>query len=212
MGMNKYMLKLWRLFDGDNSLRIDYNLNTNSIVFDVGGYKGEWSEKLIPKYNCFIFIFEPVKEYYDIIINKFRNNKKIKVYNFGLSNEDKHIEICKDENKSSTNIMNTSNKEVIELVDISNFIIKNNINKIDLLKINIEGDEYNVIDSLFKNNIIKNILNIQVQFHNFVNDYLLKVNKAKNELIKTHFMTYGFDCVWKIGDYKIKWKKMNYLK
>ena len=40
--------------------------------------------------------------------------------------------------------------------------------KIDLLKINIEGGEYEVLENLIENDLIKNIDNIQIQFHDFV--------------------------------------------
>jgi hypothetical protein len=53
----------WYEIYGDYTLRLDYDLDENSIVFDMGGYVGEWSEKIFAKYDSHIFIFEPVKEY-----------------------------------------------------------------------------------------------------------------------------------------------------
>ena len=40
----------WNLRRGDNTLSLDYPLNENSIVFDVGAYKGIFTEKV---YNFF---------------------------------------------------------------------------------------------------------------------------------------------------------------
>lgn len=42
-----------------------------------------------------MYIFEPVREYYDILKNKYRNNDKIKIFNFGLSNKNEEISIGK---------------------------------------------------------------------------------------------------------------------
>jgi len=42
-----------------------------------------------------MYIFEPVVEYYDILENKYKNNPKIKIFNFGLSNKNEEIHIAK---------------------------------------------------------------------------------------------------------------------
>jgi hypothetical protein len=39
-------LKKWFEDNGDNTHRINYNLNQDSIVCDLGGYIGEWSDKI----------------------------------------------------------------------------------------------------------------------------------------------------------------------
>ena len=53
-------VKPWFATNGDATLRLNYNLNENSIVFDLGGYKGEFSSIIYCKYSPFIFIFEPI--------------------------------------------------------------------------------------------------------------------------------------------------------
>ena len=78
----------WFKDNGDSTLRVDYPLSENSIVFDVGGYMGEWSLKIAERYNPYIYVFEPVPEFYSIIVERFRGNPKVSVYNFGLSNID----------------------------------------------------------------------------------------------------------------------------
>ena len=57
---------------GDYTLRLNYNLDKDSIVIDAGGYKGWFAENIYNKYKCNVYVFEPVKEYYDLIVNKFK--------------------------------------------------------------------------------------------------------------------------------------------
>jgi hypothetical protein len=83
----------WFANNGDNTHRLNYPLTENSIIFDLGGYKGEWSEKIYNKYNSKIYIFEPIKFLYDIIDEKFKNNDDVKVFNFGLSNKNESLKI-----------------------------------------------------------------------------------------------------------------------
>lgn len=42
--MNGKALQRWRKENGDYTHRVNYDLNEDSIVFDVGGYKGEWAQ------------------------------------------------------------------------------------------------------------------------------------------------------------------------
>ena len=65
-----------------------YNLNENSIVFDLGGYKGDFAAKAYEDHKCNVYVFEPVKSFYERIRNKFQGNNKIKVLNYGILNED----------------------------------------------------------------------------------------------------------------------------
>jgi hypothetical protein len=61
---------------------------SESIVFDLGGYHGEFAEKIYNKYQCSIYVFEPVKEHFNIIRSKFSGNS-IKM------REDIHLELNK---------------------------------------------------------------------------------------------------------------------
>jgi FkbM family methyltransferase len=187
---------LQRWFDdkGDEIHRINYDLDESSIVFDLGGYLGEWSEKIFNKYGCKIFIFEPVKKYYDEINNKF-NNDKIKTFKLGLSDKDSNVDVYDDGAQSSV-YLKSGQKENINLVDYNNFINKNNIGVIDLMKINIEGSEFDLLEYIIKNNLHLKIKNIQVQFHKMFSDSESRRDKIRKELSKTHKLTYDYKFVW----------------
>lgn len=185
----------WFKINGDKTLRLDYELDSFSIVVDVGGYEGQWSSDIFSKYCCSIFIFEPVEKFYEEISSRFKYNNKIKVYKAGLSSEDKDIKISLL-NDSSSLFKSDENTENIKILDASIFFIKNNIKNIDLIKINIEGSEYELLENLISNDIIKNIHNIQVQFHDFVPNAKERMEKIQTELLKTHHLTYQYEFVW----------------
>jgi FkbM family methyltransferase len=62
-------------------------LNKNSIVFDIGGYQGDFANSIHAKFNSIIFLFEPNLDYYDKCVERFKRNKKIYCFNYGLSNK-----------------------------------------------------------------------------------------------------------------------------
>ena len=140
-------LERWFKDKGDENHRINYDLNKNSLVIDLGGYLGEWSETIYDKYSCNIYIFEPVQKYYNNIVEKFKNDDKVKVFNLGLSSIDEIVKI-KHDNASSSIFIENGIEEEIKLVKYYDFIKENNIESIDLIKINIEGSEYELLNHI----------------------------------------------------------------
>jgi FkbM family methyltransferase len=186
----------WNSENGDKTHRLNYDLNNESIVFDLGGYKGEWAEQIFDRYNCYIHIFEPVKEFYDIIVKKFKNNDKVKIYHFGLGDFDKTTYISLDGDASSHILENTGNVESIEIVSINKFIKDNTIINVNLMKVNIESAEYVLLESLIEENTLVKFNNIQVQFHPFIPDCVERRDSIINHLSKTHKLTYNFPFIW----------------
>jgi FkbM family methyltransferase len=198
----RQQLQEWRQSGGDSIHRVNYDLSKDSLVFDIGGFKGEWSHTISKKYNCDIYIFEPVKTFFDQIKNKFKDNKKIKVYNLGLYSETKEEFISVAGDSSSHVNQKSGNSEKIQLQNVVEFLKEKNVSYVDLAKINIEGAEYDLINKLIDNNVITVFNNLQVQFHNFIPDATSKLLDIRSKLEKTHELTYCYDFVWE--NWKLK--------
>src|SRR5947209_19219821 len=67
----------WRDINGDRTLRLSYDLGPDSVVFDVGGFEGQWASDLFARYCCHIHLFEPVPAYADRIRSRFARNPKV---------------------------------------------------------------------------------------------------------------------------------------
>ena len=150
----------WWRDKGDITLRLNYDLNEKSTVVDLGGYKGDWAGQIFNKYNCNLIILEPVSEYYHQICAKF-TDKRIQVFNFGAGASDR-IEHISIENDASSIFTEGTTKEAIKIHDAS--VLFKDL-KIDLMKINIEGGEYELLDRLIETNKHIDIKNFQIQFH-----------------------------------------------
>jgi FkbM family methyltransferase len=201
---NALSVQKWFKDSGDSTLRLEYSLNQQSTVFDVGGYKGAWSEKIIQKYNPYIYIFEPIPQFYAEIREKFKNNPKVLVYNFGLYDKNKSDKISLNGDGSS--LYGKSREEIeIDLIDIQDFIRKKNIQRIDLIKINIEGAEYPLLRRMIDQGILKICRDIQIQFHAFFPDARKLRDKIRGELSLTHSNTYNYPFVWE------NWRHKNWI-
>jgi FkbM family methyltransferase len=201
----------WYELNCNEILKLNHNLDENSIIFDIGGYKGLASEMIYNKFNCYIYIFEPIYEFYEILQNKFKDIKKIKVFNFGLSNDNYTIIMSKSEDASSANLKG-NNSEEVKMINIIDFINTYQIKKIDLMEINIEGDEYQLLDYLLETKYINMINNIQIQFHGLTENYENKKNAIIEKLKITHFQTYCFDWLWENWKLKENTTNEDYIK
>lgn len=186
----------WFKDDGDNTLRVNYNLDSNSVVFDAGGYIGDFTDKIFEKYHSNIYVFEPVKKFHEKIVERFKDKDKIKAFNVGLSAKTEDMLIQVEDDASSVYTQGASDSENIKLVDIKEFIDEHNIQSIDLLKINTEGGEYPLLERLIEIDWVKNIDNIQVQFHNLDKKCGKRMKAIQEQLSKTHKLTYQYEWCW----------------
>jgi len=186
--------------DGYNTLL--YNnliLNEESIVFDIGGFKGDFTNMILNMYKCNIFIFEPITEYYNFIRNRFINDNLVKCYNFGLGGSNCDAVIRKSGSSSSifSDFGSSEINENIKIRSITEFIINNDFNKIDLIKINIEGSEFDLLESLLLNNkIINRIYILLIQFHDFIKDADNRRYIIQKKLSKTHKKEFDYPYNW----------------
>ena len=191
----KKTLRRWRKDGGDEKLRYDYPLNPESIVLDVGGFEGEWAEKIFNTYQSNIHIFEPVTSFYNSVEALFKTNTKVDVHHYGLGGKDRSEKISLEDNASSI-YKSDGFLEEIEIVDIVRWLTESEITDIDLIKINIEGGEFELLEKLIEKDTLKNFRNIQVQFHDFAPNADCRMRGIQDELIKTHRTTYSYRYIW----------------
>jgi FkbM family methyltransferase len=190
-------VNVYNNFVHDNNtrgLQTLYNLNSESLVIDAGGYNGEFTETIHAKYNCSVHIFEPIKSMFDALESKFSSNPKIIVNQLGLSNSTRDDIIYLDNDGSS--LYGTGDSETIQCIDVSKYLQLNKIQLVDLFKLNIEGAEYDVIERLIDQKQLTTIKNLQVQFHRFIPDCDIRRANIHKQLSKTHTLTWNYDWIW----------------
>lgn len=183
-------------------LRYRYPLNADSIVFDLGGYEGAWTSEIFSRYcPAAIYVFEPVQTFADAIRNRFQHNARIHVFPYGLGQKDEQQQLSLSADGSSV-FVEAPMKETIMLKKASDFFKEHSIRHIDLMKINIEGGEYDVLEHLIETGYIRNIDNVQVQFHDFVPNARERMKAIQAKLQETHRTTYAHEFVWE------NWERM----
>ena len=189
----------WKLLRGERTLRYNYpGMTKDSIVFDLGGYKGDFAKLINIKYGCKVFVFEPHYKFYNKCEKNIGNIDNIKVFNFGLAASSYEASLYDNEDASSATILGDDPDRIVscEMVDFFEFIKKHKINQIDLIKINIEGGEYDLLDYIFNEENGLKILNYQIQFHNFIENSELRRKSISEKLKLKYDQKWCFDFVW----------------
>jgi len=185
----------WYKDNGDSTLRINYpELKSNSVVVDIGARHGAWSDQIRFKYGSKIHCFEVVDEFCNEL-----KNKGYDVYRKAVYDRSGQISIGVDDNEGSIyHDNNIFQVECIKASDINDIIGES---QIDLMKINVEGAEYGIIENLINTGGIKTIKNLQVQFHIIEGFKNIYENLAKH-LKDTHEITWRYPFVWE--NWKLK--------
>lgn len=186
----------WNFVAGDTTLRLNYPLNEQSIVIDLGAYHGDFAQEISDRYGSRLYLFEPVPEYISVLQQRFQSNKCITVLPFAVGGGgDGTIRFSLDGDRTSA--FRFGHKMVIAPVrNICQVLDELGLKGVSLLKINVEGAEFEILDALIASGWISKIADIQVQFHDFVPDAIVRLNMLRSKLGLTHYPTYMHSFVW----------------
>lgn len=163
----------------------DFEIKENDIVFDIGANNGFFSFYTAQKAaKGIVYAFEPVPYLVEkikktILINNFKN---IKIENLaiGKGNEKKYFYISKEHNGCHSLYKRNNKSEKIEIFTntLEKYCTNKNIIKIDFLKLDCEGAEYEIITRENINFIKDKIKLISMEYHDNINYH------KHNEIIK----------------------------
>ena len=190
----------WFADRGDYTLRLDYDLNEDSIIWIFGGYHGDYVQDIFNKHKCNVYVFEPCISSYNILENRFSNDEKIRVFNYGISDKTGDVNFI-DLGDASTiqNLHEDIHDRHVSVVSMKSFkdvYTELKLDTIDLLMMNVEGSEYAILNNIFENEYTEKIINYQIQFHTHVTGAQQMLEDIREELSKTHKQDWNYQWVW----------------
>jgi FkbM family methyltransferase len=174
-----------------DDLRFEHSISENDRFFIVGGYEGHVSTIISDKYNPEIFIFEPSKKWYNFLIEKHENNKKIKIYPYGFGEDDSTRRLyVHGSGDGSSLFIDSSEYEDVEIRKMSSFLEENSLDSVKMVEFNCEGAEFEILSELYKEDKIKAFEIIQIQYHK-IPGYEMLYDRSTEILSKTHKKVWG---------------------
>ena len=117
------------------------------------------------------------------------------MFEFGLSNNTRKDLLAVDGDASSI-FRNTGELKEVSLVRAADFFEEHAIAFVHVMKINIEGGEYDLLEHLIDEKLVTSLDNIQIQFHDFIPDAESRMRGIQEQLARTHYITFRYPFVW----------------
>ena len=182
-------------------------LTPECVVIDIGAFTGNWAQHVSTLYDPTIFSFEPNPKSFERLQQRSQHNPKLKALPYGLGDRDQKVEFVlsglgSTEIYEHTEIEEGAQRVEVEIADIKRVWDEFAWDRVDLVKINIEGAEYDLLDRMFEQGLQHDVQSFLIQFHEWHPRAYSRRRKLLNELRKTHRCEWNFDFVWE------KWVKL----
>ena len=179
-----------------------FEINSSDIIIDVGAHIGLFS--LLVSQFCKtgkIFSFEPIRENFDLLVSNLALNhiENVFPFNVGVSKKSGKLNLFLNNDQSAHSIFPKGSESItVEATSLQKIFDEKQISSCKLLKLDCEGAEYDIIDSLPVEYLDK-IQNMAIEYHladpkpELIKNLILKIKNAGFK-IKTgpHYNDMGF--------------------
>lgn len=169
--LNPDSLRQWQDLDME-PIRYGYDLHPEDIVLDIGSYQREWGKEIEARYGCKV-------EYFDAL-----DNRAAWLFDGELQFGGAYYYTSAFEKQKTV---------TYKCVDIAPFLDK----EIALVKLNVEGSEYELLNYIIDRGLIGNIIDLQVQFHLIEGiDCEAMWKELYKKLKQTHELSWRYPFCW----------------
>ena len=162
----------------------DLNLKNLNICFDIGSNVGLFT-KYLKLNNCNkIFCFEPNKTAFNSLQKNLNVESEVELFNLAVSYNNESLRLYIDNNNSLISSAHDikNNYYDVETITLKDIFERNKIQKVDFVKIDIEGMEFDLIENL-EDSIFQKIDKFLIEYHDFYfTDGSQKLEKLKNKI------------------------------
>ncbi len=176
------------------------------VIFDVGAAIGEKTFAFLKEFpGATIYCFEPQQDRLNQLKSRLKKNQKVKLLNFGLWNKEDNLEFHIISHRDASSLLpmpkylkmqsqEEVGMETIKVKPLDAVIKKIGINRIDFIKIDVEGAELEVLRGgmeTFKNKIDNVFIEIDAWRHPIHSEHFIEIFKFMHEAGFTFLGAYG---------------------
>lgn len=171
--------------------KYEFKLDPTSVVIDAGCHKGCWTREITRRYDCWVIGYEPIPEFWRQAIEN--QTEKVTIYQCGIGSSD-HEAIFEVRGDSTTEYgakegVETCTATVVDVAHLKHM-------HPSLIKINIEGGEYDLLNRMLWCGLAQVTPDILVQFHTNIELYEQRYENIAHQLSETHELTFKEMFIW----------------
>ena len=186
----------WFLLDREK-LKYSMELKCEGLVLDVGAFSGLYANEILNRNpRLTLWLYEPIPDYYEFCVNRFKGCNNVFVFPYAISANGRGLQM--QINGLRTRQKTSSIGEGSFVPSLSIQEIFDSVNEIELLKMNIEGMEYECLEQLISTNSLDKAKHLLIQFHNFESDAQNRRDAIYRHLKEDFYSVYKFDWMWEL--------------
>lgn len=180
-------------------------LQPGSIALDVGAYHGDWAARVHQMYRARIYAFEPDPPSIAYLGRRFATEPDIECLPYGLGGEDAWLPMVQRGMGSTLYAVDTGGGEdrgetedrvEVQVRDVVGVLDELGHAEVDIIKLNIEGAEYALLERLISAGRLHQIRVYTIQFHEWHEGAHRRRRRIQRELAKTHDKVWDYPFVW----------------
>jgi FkbM family methyltransferase len=176
---------------------VDVEVDDRSVVLDVGAYSGEWSGQVSERYGSKVFAFEPDPTSFPKLVERLAKHRNARALDYGLGCRDHVASLALAGPGSSIYGANGAfGAAAVQIRDVSLVLDELGVDHVDLIKVNVEGGEYDLFDRLIETSWLHRIRLVSVQFHEWHPKAHTRRRRIRRSLRETHEQVWNYPWVW----------------
>ncbi len=169
------------------------------MVFDVGAFRGEWSAGIARRYGSRVYAFEPDPTSFPDLLARLGGDSRVAAFEYGLGGAERTADLALAGLGSSLfgseaplGVRPVTIRDDVAVLD------ELGLDRIDLLKINIEGGEYELLERLIAAQWLPRVRLLMVQFHEWHPGAYRRRRAIRRALRRSHREVWCYRWIWEL--------------
>lgn len=192
-------LKRFRFAKGDTRLLLDFDFAPGEIVVEGGCLEGRFTRGIALRGRPTVIGYEPIPEYAERAREATADLSNVEVRTAGLSDRTGEAAIVLLGEGTSLHRREDAPTVAIRLERAAD-VLSGLGSETALLALNVEGEEYPILEDLVRTGTIGTVRTLLVQFHRIAPDSESRYARLAAELGRTHALAWRYPFVWERWD------------
>jgi FkbM family methyltransferase len=177
---------------------IDAPLDESSVVLDVGAFVGQWCEKIDDRYGCRIHAYEPSPPAIGALAKRLADRPNIVPCAYGLGGSDQVASLEVHGPGSTIYGERPPDAEVVDVQirDVVKVLEELDVDRIELMKVNIEGGEYELFERIIEAGWLHRFRTVLIQFHEWHPGAYRRRFRIRRALARHHTEEWCYPWLW----------------